>query len=59
MMSKYPVYDTSSEVDIPHINPKSYCYTNLLISVGEYCTFFKEKIGYVPIENSMENLVYK
>jgi len=57
MVSEYPVFDTRSEVGMPHIIPKSYCYTNLIISIGEYSTFFKEKIGYGPIENSMENLV--
>ena len=57
MVAKCPVFDTRSEVGMPHVIPKSYCYTNLLISTGEYSTFFKEKIGYGPIENSMENHV--
>ena len=57
MVSKYPVFDTRSKVGMLHIIPKSYCQTNLLISIGEYSTFFKEKIGYGPTENSMENLV--
>jgi hypothetical protein len=57
MVSEYPVFDTRSEVGMPDIIPKSYCYTNLLTSVREYSTFFKENIGYGTIENSMENLV--
>lgn len=57
MVIECPLSDTKSEVGTPHINPKSYCYTNLLTSIGEYSTFFKEKIGYGPTENSMENLV--
>lgn len=57
MVSEYPVFDTRSEVGMSDIIPKSYCYTNLLISVGEYSTFFKENIGYGRIENSIENLV--
>jgi len=57
MVSEYPVFDTRSEVGMSDIIPKSYCYTNLLISVGEYSTFFKENIGYGPNENSIENLV--
>jgi hypothetical protein len=42
MVSEYPVFDTRSEVGMPHITPKSYYYTNLLILIGEYSTFFKE-----------------
>jgi hypothetical protein len=57
MVSKFPVFDARSEVGMPHIIPKSYSYSNLFISIGEYSTFFKEKLGYGPIENSMENLV--
>jgi len=56
MVSKYPVFDTRSEVSMPHVIPKSYCNTTPLVIIGEYSTFFKEKIGYGPIEISMENL---